>query len=76
MWAINLPGDKESGSTQEFEAIGRDARIKIRPQCGQCIGCLQEENCGECTVLDSIKAQFFVYKFATYLQDLVLLCSC
>ena len=28
---------------------GKDARIKIRPRCGQCIGCLQEVNCGECT---------------------------
>ena len=28
---------------------GRDAGIKIRPRCGECIGCLREDNCGECT---------------------------
>ena len=48
---IKAPG----GMALEKEASKKDSGKKIpekkrRPRCGQCIGCLQKDDCGECVV--------------------------
>ena len=48
---IKAPGEKDPENEASMKDSGKKSpERKRRPRCGQCIGCLQKDDCGECAV--------------------------